>query len=127
MATFSVACSSNNYPPKPEQEPVAWEVFEGNLHDMFFTQEEALDLADMKGTYADVRPLYTTPPAQEFVCSTGMCHYKAQPAAQRQPLTEDEVLRLWAGDVSRPVLGKNKVLAFAREIAAAYGIKEKNT
>jgi hypothetical protein len=22
--------------------------------------------------------LYTTPPAQEFVCSTGLCHYKAQ-------------------------------------------------
>jgi hypothetical protein len=22
-------------------------------------------------------PLYTTPPAQEFVCSTGLCHYKA--------------------------------------------------
>jgi hypothetical protein len=29
--------------------------------------------------------LYTTPPAQEFVCSTGLCHYKpaAQPAQKR--------------------------------------------
>jgi hypothetical protein len=44
------------------------------------------------------------------------------PAAQRQPLTEEEVLNLWAGDVSRPVLGKNKVLAFARAIEAAHGI-----
>ncbi len=44
------------------------------------------------------------------------------PAAQRQPLTEEEVLRLWAGDISRPVLGKNKVLAFARAIEAAHGI-----
>jgi len=26
-------------------------------------------------------PLYTAPPAQEIVCSTGLCHYK--PAAQR--------------------------------------------
>lgn len=25
----------------------------------------------------DRSPLYTTPPAQEFVCSTGLCHYKA--------------------------------------------------
>ena len=56
---------------------------------------------------------HTTPPAAQ--------------TAQRQPLTEDEVLRLWAGDVSRPVLGKNKVLAFARAIAAAHGIKDKNT
>jgi hypothetical protein len=24
--------------------------------------------------------LYTTPPPAEFVCSTGLCHYKAQPA-----------------------------------------------
>jgi hypothetical protein len=24
--------------------------------------------------------LYTTPPAQEFVCSTGLCHYKANKA-----------------------------------------------
>ena len=26
-------------------------------------------------------PLYTTPPAQEFTCSTGLCHYKAVPDA----------------------------------------------
>jgi ferredoxin len=33
---------------------------------------------------------YTTPPAQEFICSTGLCHYK--PATQRQwvGLTHDE-------------------------------------
>jgi hypothetical protein len=46
---------------QPEQEPVAWGVFEGNLHDMFFTQEEAQEMADLKGTHAEVRPLYTTP------------------------------------------------------------------
>jgi len=42
--------------------------------------------------------------------------------AHRQPLTDAEVLHLWAGDISRPVLGKNKVLAFARAIEAAHGI-----
>jgi hypothetical protein len=47
------------------------------------------------------------------------------PAAQRQPLTDAEVLHLWAGDTPRPVLGKNKVLAFARAIEAAHGIGEK--
>jgi hypothetical protein len=41
-------------------EPVAWGVFEGNLHDMFFSQEEAQEMAELKGTYAEVRPLYAT-------------------------------------------------------------------
>jgi hypothetical protein len=81
-----VACSSNNYPPQqekalqtlhaenerlglyrdaygqPEQEPVAWGVFESNLHDMFFTQEEAQEMARLKGGHAEVKPLYTHPP-----------------------------------------------------------------
>jgi hypothetical protein len=47
-------------PQRTEQEPVAWGVFEGNLHDMFFSQEEAQEMADLKGTHAQVRPLYAT-------------------------------------------------------------------
>jgi hypothetical protein len=47
-----------------QAEPVAWGVFEGNLHDMFFTEEEAQEMADLKGTHAEVRPLYTSPAAQ---------------------------------------------------------------
>jgi hypothetical protein len=43
-------------------EPVAWGVFEGNLHDMFFSQSEAQEMADLKGSHAEVKPLYTTPP-----------------------------------------------------------------
>jgi len=46
---------------KQKQEPVAWGVFEGNLHDMFFTQSEAQEMANLKGTHAEVRPLYATP------------------------------------------------------------------
>jgi formylglycine-generating enzyme required for sulfatase activity len=52
---------------QPEQEPVAWGVFEGNLHDMFFSPSEAQEMADLKGNHAEVRPLYTTPPQREFV------------------------------------------------------------
>ena len=51
----------------PQQGPVAWGVFEGNLHDMFFSPSEAQEMADLKGTHAEVRPLYTTPPQREFV------------------------------------------------------------
>jgi hypothetical protein len=53
--------------PLPEREPVAWGVFEGNLHDMFFSQEEAQEMADLKGTHAEVRPLYTTPPQRTWI------------------------------------------------------------
>ena len=54
-------------PPQPEKEPVAWGVFEGNLHDMFFSPSEAQEMADLKGTHAEVRPLYITPPQRTWV------------------------------------------------------------
>ncbi len=42
--------------------PVAWGVFEGdNLHDMFFSREDAEDMARLKGPQAIVRPLFTEP------------------------------------------------------------------
>ena len=47
--------------PKPEQKPVAWGVFEGNLHDIFFTKAEAVEMAQLKGAHAEVKPLYTAP------------------------------------------------------------------
>jgi len=50
-----------------KDEPVAWGVFEGNLHDMFFSQEEAQEMARLKGSHAEVRPLYTTPPQRTWV------------------------------------------------------------
>jgi hypothetical protein len=43
---------------QPEQEPVAWGVFDGpNLHDMFFTEEEAQNMARLKGDGSVVKPL----------------------------------------------------------------------
>jgi hypothetical protein len=52
---------------QPAQKPVAWGVFEGNLHDMFFSQKEAQEMADLKGIHAEVRPLYTAPPQRPWV------------------------------------------------------------
>ena len=58
----------SGYPlPEREQEPVAWGVFEGNLHDMFFSKEEAMEMANLKGTHVEVKPLYTTPPKEKNV------------------------------------------------------------
>jgi hypothetical protein len=51
--------------PAPVQEPVAW------------MQSDEVHISLWKDDYHTI-PLYTTPPAQEFVCSTGLCHYKAK-------------------------------------------------
>ena len=58
----------NTTPPAAQQEPVAWAVFEGwNAHDLYLPQEydEALKMAGYKGDHAEVKPLYTTPPAAQ--------------------------------------------------------------
>ena len=94
---------------QPEQEPVAWGVFEGNLHDMFFSTSEAQEMADLKGTHAEVRPLYTTPP-------------------QRKPLTDEEIWKFWW---ARPEVTEGEddsmeaeFVAAVRAVLAAHGIKE---
>ena len=52
---------------QPEQEPVAWGVFDHNLHDMFFTKEDAQEMVRLKGDGSTVKPLYTTPPQRTWV------------------------------------------------------------
>ena len=87
---------------QPQQEPVAWGVFEVNLHDMFFTEAEAVEMAQLKGTHAEVRPLYTTPP-------------------QRKPLTDEDVERI----VREARVGEHGIgYTIARAIEAAHDIKE---
>ena len=50
---------------EPEQEPVAWGVFDGpNLHDVNFTEEEAQEMMRLKGDGSVVKPLYTAPTPQ---------------------------------------------------------------
>jgi hypothetical protein len=83
---------------EPEQEPVAWGVFEDrNLHDPCFTRKDAEELARLKGTHAVVQPLYTRPP-------------------QRKPLTDEEMKRVCAEAFSYDPY------AIARAIERAHGI-----
>jgi hypothetical protein len=92
-----------------KQEPVAWAVFEGwNAHDLYLPQEydEALKMAGYKGDHAEVKPLYTTPPA-----------------AQRQPLTDEGIEALWNAVPNQALYMAIKV--FARAIEAAHGVGEK--
>jgi hypothetical protein len=58
-------------PAQQEQEPVAWGVFDHNLHDMFFAKEEAQEMVRLKGDGSTVKPLYTTPPQRTWV---GLTH-----------------------------------------------------
>ena len=44
---------------KVNSKPVAWAVWEGSVHDMFFTKEDADELCRLKGGDAKSVPLYT--------------------------------------------------------------------
>jgi uncharacterized protein YukE len=92
---------------QPEQEPVAWGVFEGNLHDMFFSQAEAEHMALLKGSHAEVRPLYTTPPQRTWV-----------------GLTDDEYFALQM-KIKTPMTTVQDYIDAMRMIEQA--LKEKNT
>jgi hypothetical protein len=64
--------------PAPVQEPVVTKNGEGMLlHSNWYS-------------LPDGTKLYTTPPTQEFVCSTGLCHYKA--TSDERLMLEDAVL-----------------------------------
>lgn len=87
--------------PATRQKPVAWGVFDGlNLHDTFFTEEEAQEMVRLKGDGSNVKPLYTTPPQRTWVGLT------------------DEEIALINADYPHPQ-------GFAKAIQAK--LKEKNT
>jgi hypothetical protein len=50
----------------------------------------------------DGTKLYTAPTAQEFTCSTGLCHYKAQPAPVQEPFGYGRML--WDDKLFLPTL-----------------------
>ena len=113
-------------PKEPEQEPVALYVYKPTLPRGHLGNVSDGDLPwvydqDPSSGYTARMLVYTTPPQrkpQEFVCSTGLCHY-------RKPLSDEEIRILWDGHVVS-VFGKNGInpIVFAREIEAAHGIKE---
>jgi hypothetical protein len=60
-------------------------------------------------------PLYTTPPAQEFVCSTGLCHYK--------PAAADLQAELEATNKQVEILS-DALAESRREVAALKAVQE---
>ena len=94
-----------------KQEPVAWGVFEGNLHDMFFTEAEAVEMAQLKGNHAEVKPLYTAP--------------------QRKPQYDKTKMNCFVQDLYDKKIQEGKHGQYEamfhvvhRAIEAAHGIKE---
>jgi len=110
------ALEALSQPPLPVQEPVAWGVFEGNLHDMYFTEEDAQELARLKGTHAEVRPLYAAPPVP------------VQPQRQWVRLTDEEIERRQEefAELENIPFSKNDWLWFYTKAIEAK-LKEKNT
>ena len=95
-------------PSQTEQEPVAWGVFDDNLHDMFFAKEEAQEMVRLKGDGSTVKPLYTTPP-------------------QRKPLTDEEAEGVALDVMGFAVLEKEQAetaLMLIRATEVAHNIKE---
>ena len=107
---------------QPEQRPVAWAVFEGwNAHDLYLPQEydEALKMAGYKGDHAEVKPLYTTPPAAQP--EQVDCPRCGHVCSQRKwiGLTDGEI------KATAEIQGMNDRITFARAIEAR--LKERNT
>ena len=90
-----------------KDELVAWGVFEGNLHDMFFTKEEAQEMAKLKGSHAEIRPLYTTP-QRTWV-----------------GLTNEETFEIFGTYIGDPDFNHDQLIRDALRIEAK--LKEKNT
>ena len=108
---------------QPEQEPVAFICeFYADAGHPFVSFEPV--------THGTNTPLYTTPPQrkpQEFVCSTGLCHY-------RKPLTNDRAHQILL-DMAKHIetFGDENIteqalsaecIRFILERVTAYGIKE---
>ena len=73
--------------PAEQQQPAAWGVFDGpNLHDMFFTEEEAQEMVRLKGDGSIVNPLFTSPPSSKtWVGLTLEESLEFLPSAWRKP------------------------------------------
>ena len=121
---------------QPEHEPVAWGVFDGpNLHDTFFTEEDAQYMVKLKGDGSVVKPLYTSPQPQMQPCAGRNCgstnpnlhsaecfedYEKATGMNQWHGLTDGEIDALAMDEDGLP----NSHIELARAIEAK--LREKN-
>ena len=93
-------------------EPVAWAVWEGSPHDLFFYKEEADELCRLKGGDAKTVPLYTHPVSQyKAITNTKIEPTVVSYTHPVKELTDEEITAIWY----EPTLRYDPV-AFARAI-----------
>ena len=83
----------------PSSEPVAWAVWEGRPHDLFFYKEEADELCRLKGGDAKTVPLYTHPAEHDLGIAEAIGFEKGHKSAEdmlRQQQAEIEALKVKA-------------------------------
>jgi hypothetical protein len=101
--------------PAPVQEPVG-----------YITQARCFvhlhECTEAEAKLYGWKTIYTTPPAKEFTCSTGLCHYKAQ--RQWVGLTDAEVDESYDSVMFNPDIEPTRVLIYQ---AIEAKLKEKNT
>ena len=81
-------------------EPVAWAVWEGSPHDLFFTKEDADEMCRLKGGDAKSIPLYTHPAKTLTDEEDTECQYCKQGCIRcdaRKLLTDEEIIEIWSG------------------------------
>ena len=94
-------------------EPVAWAVWEGSPHDLFFYKEEADELCRLKGGDAKTVPLYTHPVSQyKAITNTKIEPTVVSYTHPVKELTDEEIDAVWfsyKGDIkdfARAILRK---------------------
>jgi len=107
----------------PVQEPVAWQVHPfdyGIGHQGVYARTDRPEQVEMwKRKGWTVQPLYTAQPVQEFVCSTGLCHYKSQ--REWVGLTDEDFENAFQETY---IMGDSDLKDFSQVIEAK--LKEKN-
>jgi len=100
-------------------EPVAWAVWEGSPHDLFFTKEDADEMCRLKGGDAKSIPLYTHPAKTLTDEEDTECQYCKQGCIRcdaRKTLTDEEIMVLYEEYIETQYASESNVLGFARAI-----------
>jgi hypothetical protein len=93
---------------QPEQEPVAWMFQHGETGRMSFVSNDGMNNPEL---FLAMNPRYAL-----------VCALTTPPAAQRKPLTDEEMWRLWNAE-GNDAMNQQEAITFARAIEAAHGIK----
>jgi len=103
--------------PAPVQGPVALEA----VYETIIQWDEGGGKRSRRELARRIVALYTTPSAQEFVCSTGLCHYKAQRqqiAAEREAFPNLEPVITWLESGCDPKQAAKELRIYAAAIRA---------